>query len=108
MIEFIMNYWLHILITILFIIGITFFILNERKNIKEWLLYAVIEAEKQLGSKTGKIKLRQVYDDFIKSFPIISKIIPFNTFSSLVDMALDEMKQLLKTNPQCKEYVEGV
>ena len=107
MIEFLMNYWFHILVGLLLIAGVVFFAINERKNIKEWLLYAVIEAEKELGSKTGKIKLRQVYDDFIKTFPIVSKIVPFSTFSSLVDLALIEMKSILRTNLHCKMYVQG-
>lgn len=107
MIDFILNYWLHILVILLFIIGVVFFIITQKNNIKEWLLYAVVEAEKQLGDKTGKIKLRQVYNDFITTFPIISKIISFNVFSALVDMALIEMKRLLNTNIQCRLYVKG-
>ena len=31
-------------------------------KVKEWLLWAVTEAEKDLGGGTGKLKLRQVYD----------------------------------------------
>lgn len=108
MIEFVIEYWQHIVISLLFVTGAAFFVVNQRKNIKEWLLYAVIEAEKELGSKTGKIKLRQVFDWFITSFPIISKLISFNAFSKLVDIALVEMKKLIDTNEQCKMYVEGV
>lgn len=107
MIEFILNYGWHILIGLLFIVGVVFFIINQKRNIQEWLLYAVIEAEKELGSKTGKIKLRQVFDWFIVSFPIVSKFVPFNAFSGLVDAALVEMKKLLNTNIQCRLYVEG-
>ena len=98
---------LKIIILLLFISGSIFLIINQRKNIKEWLLYAVVEAEKQLGSKTGKIKLRQVYNEFIKAFPVISKLIKFEYFSKLVDLALIEMKKLLNTNINCKDYVEG-
>ena len=98
---------LKIIILLLFISGSIFLIINQRKNIKEWLLYAVVEAEKQLGSKTGKIKLRQVYNEFIKAFPIISKFVKFEYFSKLVDLALIEMKKLLNTNINCKDYVEG-
>lgn len=108
MIDFIVNYWLHILIGLLFIAGSVIFAINERKNIKEWLLYAVIEAEKGLGSKTGKIKLRQVYDWFIGAYPVISKLVSFKTFSSLVDTALEEMKEILESNKTIKQYVEGV
>ena len=102
-----MNILIEILILILFISGAVFFVLNQRKNIKEWLLYAVVEAEKNLGSKTGKIKLRQVYDEFIKTFPIISKIISFNLFSKFVDTSLIEMKKILESNETIKEYIIG-
>ena len=103
-----MNILIKILILILFIAGVIFFVLNQRKNIEEWLLYAVVEAEKNLGSKTGKIKLRQVYDEFIKTFPIISKIISFNLFSSLVDTSLIEMKKILDSNTTISQYVNGI
>ena len=103
-----MNILIKILIFNLFITGVIFFILNQRKNIKEWLLYAVVEAEKNLGSKTGKIKLRQVYDEFIKTFPIISKIISFNLFSKFVDTSLIEMKKILDSNTKISQYVNGI
>lgn len=105
--EFFTTYCVHILVTLLFLAGFLFFILNGRKNIKEWLLYAVVQAEMVWGAKTGKIKLREVYNDFVKAFPIISKIIPFTAFSALVDLALDEMKEILATNEACKRLVEG-
>lgn len=108
MIDFIITYWIHIVVSLLLLIGIILFIVNERKNIKEWLLYAVVESEKILGSKTGKLKLRQVYDWFISTFPIVSKLISFNSYSKLVDLALIEMKEILNTNTACKEYVEGI
>ena len=107
MIDFLLNNLLYILIIILFFLGFIFFIINQRKNIKEWLLYAVIKAEKELGEKTGKIKLRQVYDEFIRAFPFISKLLKFEYFSKLVDLSLMEMKKLLNTNIQCNLYVKG-
>lgn len=102
-----MNNLLNITVILLFVTGLIFFTVNQRNNIKEWLLYAVIEAEKELGSDTGKIKLRQVYNEFIIRFPIISKIVTFASFSRLVDLALVEMKKLLNTNTQCSLYVKG-
>ena len=54
---------------------------NEQlKKVKEWLLWAVAEAEKELGSGTGQLKLRYVYDMFIVKFPSLAKIISFETF----------------------------
>lgn len=107
MVEFIMNYWFHILIGLLFVAGAVFFVINQKKNIKEWLLIAVVEAEKELGSKTGKIKLRKVFDWFINTFPIFSKFVSFSAFSKLVDVALLEMEKIMATNKTIKQYVEG-
>ena len=56
--------------------------------------------EKEFGSGTGKIKLRYVYDMFIVRFPWMAQVITFETFSGLVDKALEEMRVLLETNKQ--------
>ena len=49
-------------------------------KIKGWLLYAVTEAEKELGGGTGQLKLRQVYDLFVQRFPAVAAVISFDTF----------------------------
>ena len=77
-------------------------------KVREWLLWAVTEAEKDLGGGTGRLKLRQVYDLFVVRFPWIAKVISFDRFSSLVDEALEDMRELLKSNADVKNYVEGV
>lgn len=76
------------------------------KKIKEWLLYACTLAEKELGSGTGQVKLRYVYDLFIDKFKFMSMIITFEQFSNMVDGALDEMKSMLSNNEKVKEFVE--
>lgn len=76
------------------------------QSVKEWLLFAVTEAEKALGSGTGQLKLRCVYNMFIDKFSYLSDIITFDMFSGLVDEALDEMKHLLETNKAVKSYVK--
>lgn len=81
---------------------------EQRFNkVKEWLLYAVVQAQKGFGSGTGKIKLRYVYDKFLTKFPVISKMISFEKFSQLVDEALEKMKMLLESNNKIKEYIIG-
>ncbi len=75
-------------------------------NIKEWLLLAVTEAEKQLGGGTGQLKLRFVYDWAVDRFSWVA-VIPFTTFSSWVDEALNEMKKQLAVNEAVKAYIEG-
>lgn len=81
---------------------------EQIKSVKEWLLYAVTEAEKAFGSGTGQLKLRYAYNMFIEKFSYLSKIITFEMFSGLVDEALKEMKHLLETNTEIKNYVEEV
>lgn len=80
---------------------------DEQMNaIREWLLMAVTEAEKELGGGTGKLKLRYVYDLFVARFPWAAKVIPFDTFSDLVDEALVEMRELLDKNEAVLMYVK--
>lgn len=79
---------------------------KQLSNIKEWLLFATIEAEKELGSGTGQLKLRFVYDQFIARFGLIAKLMPFQVFSRLVSEVLEDMKLTLETNKDIREFVE--
>ena len=100
-----------VIVAIALVCGIVWFIKLPREkkiaNIKEWLKYAVVEAERELGSGTGQLKLRMVYDMAVKQFPFIIRLIPFNTFSKWVDKALDWMRDQLAENKAIKEYVES-
>jgi hypothetical protein len=80
---------------------------SQIEKIKEWLLYAVTEAEASLGGQTGILKLRMVYDMFVARFPMVAKVVSFETFSYWVDEALDKMKELLETNEAIKNVIEG-
>ena len=71
---------------------------KQLEKVREWLLYAVTVAEKELGAGTGKLKLRYVYDWF-------ARIIDFETFADMVDEALEEMKQMLDANAAVAAYV---
>ena len=98
-----------LIIVAIAIIAALFIVLaiKQPKKVKEWLLYAVIEAEKELGSGTGPVKLRSVYDMFITKFPKLSVFISFNTFSEWVDVALDYMEKLLTDNKDVKAILKG-
>lgn len=79
---------------------------NEQINaVREWLLYAVIEAEKQFGSKTGELKLRYVYNMFIERFGFLADVITFEMVKGLVDEALERMEQMLTDNEAVVNYV---
>ena len=80
---------------------------RQLKVITEWLLLAVIKAEKELGGGTGQVKLRFVYDLFIDKFKFASMFISFNQFSVLVDSALVIMKEMVSNNNQVKNYIDS-
>lgn len=79
---------------------------NKLSNLKEWLRYAVFKAEKKLGSGTGQLKLRMVYDMAIQKFPWVAQVVSFDNFSDWVDDALNWMKKELEKNPKMVEYIE--
>lgn len=114
--EFIMEYWYIILAAaVMAVVGVLVAVRffkqpssEQMAKVKEWLLWAVLEAERKLGSGTGALKLRFVYDLFVGKFPWLAKIVSFEQFSNLVDEALDKMQELLNKDEAVAEYVAGV
>lgn len=115
MLQFLFNNWLVIFLILMGIVvlGYTIFTFltmptnSQLLKVKEWLLYAVTKAEKELGGGTGQIKLRYVYDMFILKFPYLAKKISFEAFSFLVDEVLTKFKDLIDNNLYIKNYVQG-
>ena len=113
--EFIITYWYIILavIAILVMAGVAVYRYlglpreEQLAKVREWLLWAVTGAEKELGGGTGKLKLRQVYDLFVMRFPWLVRVVSFDLFSDMVDDALEEMRSMLQTNTAVKVLVEG-
>jgi len=81
---------------------------EKKERVIEWLIYACTVAEQTYGSKTGKIKLRYVYDAFIQAFPVISKLISYEKFRALVDEALIEVNKLIETNKDIYNIVHNI
>lgn len=80
---------------------------SQLAKVQEWLLQAVIECEKKLGEKTGAAKLSMAYDMFVARFPAVASVLSFETFSKLVDAALEKMRNMLQSNKSLQEYVYG-
>jgi hypothetical protein len=78
---------------------------KQIKQIKEWLLYAVALAERELGEKTGILKLRFVYDMFLTQFTFLGKVVSFELFSQLVDEVLETFRHLLESNSSIANFV---
>ena len=111
--EFLANNWYIIVlaaaaVAVIIYLIIKFFKLpreSQIKKIKEWLLFAVTEAERELGSGTGQLKLRYVYDMFVTKFPYLVKFVSFEMFSHLVDEVLEKFKEMFKNNKAVQQYV---
>lgn len=113
--EWLANNWYLLIgfaaVLTLCIYSVIFFLKEPRetqiKNIKEWLKWAVSKAEAELGSGTGQLKLRLVYNMAIENFPFIAKFVTFQQFSDWVDEALDWMEDQLKKNENIKRLING-
>ena len=80
---------------------------QQIENLKEWLKWAVTEAEKELGSGTGQLKLRRVYDLALAKFSWIARLVPFEEFSMWVDEALIWLGKQLESNKAITNMVKG-
>ena len=60
---------------------------KQLNKVREWLLYAVTKAEKELGAGTGKL------------------IITFDMFSMMVDEALEQMRTMLDSNEAVQKLI---
>ena len=96
-----------ILVLVIFVIAGIVYLRGKKNSVQDWLVYAVTLAEKMYGGGTGKLKLREVYNNFIKTFPHFSALISFETFSEWVDIALKQMRRMIETNGDIKDIVEG-
>ncbi len=113
--NFIQQYWFLIIaaIAIISVVSIKAYIWFKKPSneqidqIRQWLIYAVAKAEKELGSGTGQIKLRYVYNMFIAKFPGIALFFTFEEFSSLVDEALQELQELMSKNSNIETFIVG-
>lgn len=92
---------------LILIIVIAYLVIQQQAKVREWLKYAVSEAERLLGEKTGQLKLRFVYDWFCEKFSVIAAIVPFKVFSAWVDVALETMRKWLETGNAIGDYILG-
>lgn len=113
--NFILDNW-YVIVLILAVIALAVLYIRkffgmptdeQLEKVKAFLLVIVIEAERQFGEKTGKIKLSWAYSKFVEAFPAIANMISFEMFSLLVDEVLEEMRHLLESNDKIAQYVGG-
>lgn len=93
------------------------FLINKFSNMSEddkvrliqnWLLGAVILAEKELGSGTGAAKLALVFQKFTEKFPTIAMLMTEEQFNNYVNQALAKMRQMMEKNQAISNYLIGL
>lgn len=80
---------------------------NRLEALANWLKWAVVQAEKELGGKTGQLKLQMVYDMAVSRFSWLASAVTFEEFSIMVDNALGWMREQVEKNANIKKIVEG-
>lgn len=111
--KMIIENWLVFVIVLILVLFAVYAVLRFLKltpqqqlgKVKTALLYMVTEAEKELKSKTGRVKRSMVWEWIVERFPIISLFITEEKYDELLDQALDEFRKMLEGNDSLYDYV---
>lgn len=111
--KMILENWLILVIVLILVLFAVYTVLRFLKltpqqqlsKVKTALLYMVTEAEKELKSKTGRVKRSMVWEWIVERFPIISLFITEEKYDELLDQALAEFKTMLENNESLYDYV---
>ncbi len=113
--DYILNHLEFFVTLIVFIVGAIRIIAKfgnlskeeQIKQVKGFLLQAVIAAEKELSSGTGRVKLSKVYQEFCEQMPWCARYLSYDEFCKLVDETLEDMKHLIESNRAIAAMVEN-
>ena len=111
--KMIIENWLIFVIVLILVLFAVYAVLRFLKltpqqqlgKVKTALLYMVTEAEKELKSKTGRVKRSMVWEWLVERLPIISLFITEEKYDELLDQALDEFRKMLEGNDSLYDYV---
>ena len=111
--KMILENWLIFVIAFILVILAVYAVLRFLKltpkqqlgKVKTALLYMVTEAEKELKSKTGRVKRSMVWEWLVERFTIITLFITEEKYDELLDQALEEFRKMLESNDSLYDYV---
>lgn len=78
---------------------------QQIEKVKVALLYMVTEAEKELKSKTGRVKRAKVWEQLVERFPIVTLFMTEKKYDELLEQALEEFRKMLESNTSLYDYV---
>lgn len=111
--KMIVENWLIFVIALILVLFAVYAVLRFLKltpqqqlgKVKAALLYMVTEAEKELKSKTGRVKRSMVWEWLVERFPIVTLFITEEKYDELLDQALEEFRKMLESNDSLYDYV---
>lgn len=108
-INYIVNNWDFVLLIAAALAAVVFFAFKGNKSVVMKMLYALVtEAEKELGSGTGSLKLATVVASVYPKLPtIIKTFISEKTLTQWIEEALTEAKDSWQKNTNIAGYIAG-
>lgn len=106
-IKFIIENWDFLLLIVAAVASLVFFAFKGNKSVVMKMLYALVtEAEKELGSGTGALKLASVISTIYPKLPAVIKMfITDKTLTKWVEEALKAAKETWKKNAAIAGYI---
>ena len=106
-INFIIENWDFLLLILAAVASLVFCSFKGNKSVVMKMLYALVtEAEKELGSGTGALKLASVTATIYPKLPAVIKMfITEKTLTKWVEDALKEAKETWKKNAAIADYI---
>lgn len=107
MIEF-LNANIYSFIAILIVLFFVFISikLGYEKQVRQFMLYLVLKAEKEFGGKTGKLKFSAVASWVYEKLPSVARIfVSANDIEELIEDGVELMKKYLAENKNVTEII---
>ena len=105
-VKMILENWVYFFILLILGLLTVYAILRFMKlTPKQQLENMVTEAEKELKSKTGRIKRSMVWEWLVERFPIVTLFITEEQYDKLLDQALEDFRKMLESNTSLYDYV---
>ncbi|MTI68987.1 MAG: hypothetical protein FH751_01865 [Firmicutes bacterium] len=106
--DFVRAYLIDIIIVLVFIITLIYLYKKGKKDtVKKIILALVVQAEKNLGSKTGKLKYAFVVERVYDVLPFVVRIlIPRKELDNMIEEAVNYLKEYLTGERDLLGYEE--
>ena len=109
MLNFLIANWDSVIFVVIVLVGIVVFAkIGYTQQIKDMLLYLVVQAEEKYKDGTGLVKYSAVATWLYEKLPSLAKLIfTSKQIEILIEEAVKRMKEYLQENPKAIENILG-